>query len=113
MPLPASNAEVSSALYRCLSPNADARPSASELRAILSGRRAGINKMGLDSALASSAVYWSAAPRSLGEPIISNSLELREAGGRSMSIRVRTELSKTLMCSSLDPTGSSGMLSNA
>ena len=96
MPLPASNAEVSSALYRCLSPDADARPSASELRAILSGRRAGIDKTGLDSALASSAVL-ERGPASVGEPIISNALELREAGGRSMSIRVRTELSKTLM----------------
>src|SRR5215213_5659211 len=40
MPAPASNADVSSALYRCLSPNPAARPTAAELRAILSGRNA-------------------------------------------------------------------------
>src|SRR5215218_719887 len=40
MSSPASNAEVSSALYRCLSPDPAARPTAAELRAILSGRNA-------------------------------------------------------------------------
>src|SRR5688572_26210190 len=38
MPPPAGNAEVSSALHRCLSLAPEARPTASELRAILSGR---------------------------------------------------------------------------
>ena len=38
MPPPASNAEVSSALHRCLAPDPAARPSAAELRALLSGR---------------------------------------------------------------------------
>ena len=33
----------------------------------------------------------------LGAPIVSPALELREAGGRSLSIRVRTELTKALM----------------
>ena len=40
MPPPASNAEVSSALHRCLSPDPAARPTAAELRAVLSGRGA-------------------------------------------------------------------------
>ena len=40
MPGPASNAEVSAALHRCLSPDPAARPTAAELRAILSGRDA-------------------------------------------------------------------------
>ena len=33
-----SNAEVSAALHRCLSPDPAARPTAAELRAVLSGR---------------------------------------------------------------------------
>ena len=40
MPAPATNAEVSGALYRCLSPDASVRPTAAELRAVLSGRSA-------------------------------------------------------------------------
>ena len=39
MPPPASNAEVSAALHRCLSPDPAARPTAAELRAVLSGAR--------------------------------------------------------------------------
>ena len=38
MPAPATNAEVSRILRRCLSPDAAARPTAAELRAVLSGR---------------------------------------------------------------------------
>src|SRR5688500_14626738 len=38
MPSPATNAEVSATLHRCLSPDPAARPTAAELRAVLSGR---------------------------------------------------------------------------
>jgi hypothetical protein len=38
MPGPATNAEVSAALHRCLSPDPARRPTAAELRAVLSGR---------------------------------------------------------------------------
>ena len=38
MPPPADNAEVSAILYRCLSPDPKARPTAPEIRAALSGR---------------------------------------------------------------------------
>src|SRR5215207_4401261 len=38
MPEPATNAEVAAALHRSLSPNAADRPTAAELRAVLSGR---------------------------------------------------------------------------
>jgi len=38
MPGPATNAEVSASLRRCLAPNAADRPTAAELRAVLSGR---------------------------------------------------------------------------
>ena len=38
MPAPADNAEVSAMLHRCLSPDPGARPTAAQLRAVLSGR---------------------------------------------------------------------------
>ena len=38
MPAPASNAEVSAMLHRCLSPDPEARPTAPAIRAALSGR---------------------------------------------------------------------------
>src|SRR5688500_9532878 len=38
MPAPASNADVSAILYRCLAPDPAARPTAPEIRAALSGR---------------------------------------------------------------------------
>lgn len=86
MPPPANNAELSLALYRCLSPDPAARPNASELRAILSGRNAA------HTSTSNTSIH--PAP---GAPIASPVLELREAGGRTLSIRVRTELTKTLM----------------
>ena len=88
MPPPAKNADVSLALYRCLSPDPAVRPSAPELRAILSGRNA---------AAATSITVDAPAHPTLGAPIVSPALELREPGGRSLSIRVRTELTKALM----------------
>jgi eukaryotic-like serine/threonine-protein kinase len=88
MPPPANNAEVSSALHRCLAPHPDARPSASELSSILSGRNA-------PAGLSSKPSNASEVPT--GQPIVSNALELRALSGRSLSIRVRTVLSKALM----------------
>jgi serine/threonine protein kinase len=86
MPPQANNAEVSLALYRCLSPDPAARPTAPELRGILSGRNA------VNTSISSTSV-----DPALGAPILSPVLELREAGGRTLSIRVRTELTKALM----------------
>jgi serine/threonine protein kinase len=88
MPPPANNAEVSSALHRCLAPHPDVRPSASELSSILSGRNAA-------AGLSSKPSNASEGPT--GQPIVSNALELRALSGRSLSIRVRTVLSKALM----------------
>jgi serine/threonine protein kinase len=88
MPPPANNAEVSSALHRCLAPHPHARPSASELSSILSGRNAA-------AGLSSKPSNASEVPS--GQPIVSNALELRALSGRSLSIRVRTVLSKALM----------------
>lgn len=98
LPPPSDNAEVSAALHRCLAPDPAARPSASELRAILSGRNAAAG----DGSPAKAAARGSAVPTvrgsaSAGVPIVSNALELHAASGRSLSIRVRTELTRSLM----------------
>jgi serine/threonine protein kinase len=93
MPPPASNADVSSALHRCLSPDPAARPTAGELRALLSGRgdKPGARANGAGSVRAP-------PPRgSAGEPIMSDGVELLGPDGRSLRIGVRTELGKGLV----------------
>lgn len=103
MPAPASNAAVSAALHRCLAPDAAARPTAAELRAVLSGRggkpdavkpaaRAaapGIGRAG--------AVPLGKAAAPAGEAIVSDGIELGGPDGRTLRIGVRTELGKTLV----------------
>jgi serine/threonine protein kinase len=86
MPSPASNAEVSAFLHRCLSPDPAARPTAAELRAVLSGRGAG-----------STAATGDGTPRLAAELILSDRIELLGPDGRSLQIGVRTELGKTLV----------------
>jgi len=96
MPPPASNAEVSSALYRCLSVNPAARPSAAELRSILSGRTAG--PVVAKRPASAGTVPTVTGKASAGDPIVATALELHDAGGgRSLNIKVRTELTKSLM----------------
>jgi serine/threonine protein kinase len=97
MPSPASNAEVSSFLHRCLSPNPADRPTAAELRAALSGRgeKPSVSKAG--SATASAKAPASSAPRAAAELILSDRIELLGPDGRSLQIGVRTELGKTLV----------------
>jgi eukaryotic-like serine/threonine-protein kinase len=97
MPSPASNAEVSSFLHRCLSPNPADRPTAAELRAVLSGRgeKPSVSKAG--SATASAKAPASSAPRAAAELILSDRIELLGPDGRSLQIGVRTELGKTLV----------------
>jgi serine/threonine protein kinase len=92
MPAPASNADVSSALHRCLAPNPASRPTAGELRALLSGRgdKLGPRATGAGSVRAPS-------PRGPGEPIMSDTIELLGPDGRSLRIGVRTELGKGLV----------------
>ena len=94
MPPPASNAEVSSALHRCLAPDPVARPSAAELRALLSGRKAAVVNNELPNRSGMPTVPNSV---STGQPIVSNALELQAASGRSLSIRIRTELTRSMM----------------
>lgn len=81
LPEPALNAEVSRALYRCLSPDPARRPAAAELRDLLNGRRA-----------------EPALPRApSAEPLTSERIELCGPDGRSLELGVRTELGKALV----------------
>ncbi len=87
MPAPADNAEVSQALHRCLSPDAAARPSAAELRSVLSG-------------LGKSASVPKSPPTAAGVPrpsLVAGALVLQAPDGRSLRLGVRTELGKALM----------------
>jgi serine/threonine protein kinase len=99
MPWPASNADVSAALHRCLNPDPAGRPTATQLRATLSGR---------DRKPAAAAVAGLAAkpappssPRppagSSGTALVSDTVELAAAGGGTLRVRIRTELGKMLM----------------
>jgi len=102
MQAPASNAEVSAALYRCLSPDPAARPTAAELRAILSGRGAKADppKPAAPAPAPSTTRPVPAATagtRTAAVPIVSDGLELTGPDGRSLRIGVRTELGKALV----------------
>jgi serine/threonine protein kinase len=88
MPPPAQNAAVSLALHRCLSPNPVERPTATELREVLSGRAA---------EQARSPRSPPTPPTEARAPITTKFLELRHAEGRSLRIGVRTELTRSLM----------------
>ena len=95
MPAPSSNAEVSYALHRCLSPVPEARPSALELRAILSGRS---TKPGTAVPAGSPrGERASPLPDRPRPPIISDGLELRGPEGGTLKIRIRTEIGKELV----------------
>ena len=90
---PASNSEVAYALHRCLSPDRSLRPTAADLRAILSGRFEGtvpISPSDQDKAA-------SAPAKAAGAPAVSEILELQSDNGKSLQVRVRTELNRTLM----------------
>jgi serine/threonine protein kinase len=93
MPPPAENAEVSRALHRCLSPDATARPTAAELRAVLSGRGkpATVPK---PSPKATPTAAAAGAPR---PPLVAEAVVLQAPDGKSLRLGVRTELGKALM----------------
>jgi hypothetical protein len=113
MPWPASNAEVSAALHRCLSPDPAARPTAAQLRGILSGRgrkpmeRAVPPKPAVAVPAKPAVVAPAkAAPRPAAAatatptaraPLAANAVELVAPGGKSLRVAVRTELGKMLM----------------
>jgi len=91
MPAPADNAQVSAALHRSLSPNAADRPTAAELRAVLSGR--GPKKEGAGTAEPAAAPA-SGAPR--GAPLAGDRVRLVGEGGRALQVAIRTEVGKQL-----------------
>jgi eukaryotic-like serine/threonine-protein kinase len=93
MPSPAENAEVSQALHRCLSPDAAARPTAAELRAVLSGRA----KPATMPKLSPKATPTAAARNTPRAPLVAKALVLQAPDGKSLRLSVRTELGKALM----------------
>ena len=108
MPASSRITEVSAAQHRCLSPDPAARPSAVELRAVLSGRNARPVLPASDARSPASATpvkeksvpdagpRAASAARTAAEPITSNQLELSGPDGRTVQIGVRTELGKAL-----------------
>ena len=105
MPAPATNAEVSAALHRCLSPNAAERPTAAELRAVLSGRaaRAAAGVGATAAPVAPKARAATAAPAATpassgkGPPLAGDRVQLVGHGGRALQVGVRTEVGKHLV----------------
>ena len=98
MPAPATNGEVSAMLHRCLSPEATARPTAAELRAVLSGRgpRAEVRRTAAAPAGTSAPAGKSATSRTRGTPLTGDRVQLVGSGGRALQIGVRTEVGKHL-----------------
>ncbi|HYF57377.1 MAG TPA: protein kinase [Burkholderiaceae bacterium] len=114
LPAPVDAAEVAAMLHRCLSPDPEARPSAAQLRAALSGRgdrpattatpapasavagRAPAAPAGAPRAPERGAPR-AAAPRPGAQPLTSPGIELTAPGGASLRIGVRTELGKALL----------------
>ena len=111
MPPPADNAEVSTTLHRCLSPDPAARPTASEIRAALSGRApktvtlpasmgtatgmparpagGGTARTGLDRSPAAAALA--------GAKLTSNRIQLVTSGGQFLPVGIRTEIGKAVL----------------
>lgn len=101
MPWPASNADVSAALHRCLDPDPAKRPTATELRAILSGRnrKPAVPTPAAPAAAPAASAPAPAAPGSVAAraPLVSDAVELHAAGGKTMQLRIRTELGRMLV----------------
>jgi serine/threonine protein kinase len=103
MPWPASNADVSAALHRCLDPDPTKRPTTAELRIILSGRN---RKPASPSSAAPAPRPPSPAPRATPPagapvtarpPLASESVQLLGPSGATLQLRIRTELGKRLV----------------
>lgn len=96
MPAPASNEAVADIMYRCLAPRPEDRPTALEVRDVLTGR-AGVTA---GSATAGAEPPPSPAPApepsvtAPGTALRSDRIQLTSDTGRSMSLGVRTPLGK-------------------
>jgi eukaryotic-like serine/threonine-protein kinase len=108
MPWPASNADVSAALHRCLNPDPAKRPTAIELRATLSGRdrkpptvppaaKPVPKAAPKPTAPAPATPAPRAAPAVVGKALVSETVQLLGPGGKLVQIGVRTVLGKMLM----------------
>ncbi|HEV2146413.1 MAG TPA: protein kinase [Longimicrobiaceae bacterium] len=105
IPAPASNDAVVEILYRCLAPRPEDRPTALEVRDVLTGR-AGAAAEPTPAPPAEPAPAPDAAPTPAAErtsapsatggaaPLRSERIQLTGEGGRSMSLGVRTPLGK-------------------
>ncbi|MGH8655999.1 MAG: protein kinase domain-containing protein [Gammaproteobacteria bacterium] len=107
MPAPASNAEVSAILHRCLSPDSKTRPTAPAIRAALSGRgpktatAAGSTGKRLRVpvgavAAAHSGTKTKPAPAA-GSTLKSDRIQLVAPGGESLRIGVWTEIGNAVL----------------
>ncbi len=105
IPPPATNAEVSAILHRCLSPDPKARPTAPAVRAALSGRAP---KTATAAASTSAPVAGGAAAAhkvgvrtkpaaTAGLTLTSDRIQLLASNGEALQIGVRTQMGKALL----------------
>jgi hypothetical protein len=104
MPAPADNAEVSAILYRCLAPDPDARPTAPEIRAALSGRAprsatlTPLTRPHRDAGrTATAAGAPTATAASAGHKLRSDKIQFVAPGGETLQVGVRTDIGKLLL----------------
>jgi hypothetical protein len=106
MPAPANNAEVSAVLHRCLSPNPSLRPTASAIRAALSGRapKSATPEASAGAAAGRTTATAAATPKRSGPPAGAPGLPLRSAAmqfvaasGKTLKIGIRTVIGKAVL----------------
>ena len=106
MPPPANNAEVSTMLYRCLSPDPTGRPTAPAIRAALSGRipktvpAAKSTGPGSDATVAARVTKPQTKPTpaaASGARIVSDRIRFVASNGESLQFGVRTEIGKAVL----------------
>ena len=97
MPWPASNADVSAALHRCLDPDPAKRPTATQLRATRSGRDRKPAPVAGPAPKPAAPTPPRMPSGSSGAALVSDTVELAAVGGGTLRVRIRTELGKMLM----------------
>jgi serine/threonine protein kinase len=102
MPAPADNAEVSAILHRCLAPDPSARPTAPEIRAVLSGRAprsvtaAPSARRDVDAPGPAVAARTAPLPAA-GNKLRSDKIRLVTSSGQALHVGVRTDIGKLLL----------------
>jgi eukaryotic-like serine/threonine-protein kinase len=111
MPPPADSAEVSATLHRCLSPDPAARPTASAIRAALSGRAPKTVTLPASTGTAARGIparpagdtggmrpdRRPAAAVVAGATLTSNRIQLVTSAGQSLPVGIRTEIGKAVL----------------